>query len=124
MEYHVILILDEKRAKNYYYSYSEEGTGNLKCSELPPYQDINKARSCYWDGSAWVYDEEKYAEIIAAIEAQKKAEQEEADRIANLPSLEDVHSMAIANSEAINEIMTYIDETIEPLTKLAEMLKS
>ena len=124
MEYHVILNLDEKKSRNYYYSYSEEGSGNLKCTELPPYQDINKARSCYWDGEKWVYDEDKYKEIIEAIEARKKAEQEEQDRLANMPSLEEVNEMAIANSEAINEIMKYIDETIEPLTKLAEMLKS
>lgn len=124
MEYNVILNLDEKKSRNYYYSYSEEGSGNLKCTELPPYQDINKARSCYWDGEKWVYDEDKYKEIIEAIEARKKAEQEEQDRLANMPSLEEVNEMAIANSEAINEIMKYIDETIEPLTKLAEMLKS
>lgn len=124
MEYHVILNLDEKKSRNYYYSYSEEGSGNLKCTELPPYQDINKARSCYWDGEKWVYDEDKYKEIIEAIEARKKAEQEEQDRLANMPSLEEVNEIAIANSEAINEIMKYIDETIEPLTKLAEMLKS
>lgn len=78
--YQVIIILDEKRNKSYYQSYVESDNtnlGNITCSDLPPYQDINKARACYWDSntSSWVFDEEKYTEIMAAIEAEKAAQE-------------------------------------------------
>lgn len=78
--YNVIIVLDEKRNKSYYYSYVEKG-GNIKCADLPPYQDINRARSCYWDAdaSAWICDTDKYAEIVAA-QAAKKAAEEQAQR--------------------------------------------
>lgn len=64
--YQVIIVLDEFNSKNYYYSYVA-ADGNIECEELPPYQDIDKARACWWDAdnSAWVYDEEKYQEIIS-----------------------------------------------------------
>lgn len=76
--YQVIIILDEERSKSYYHSYVESTDttlGNISVSELPPYADINKAQACYWDANnlAWVFDEEKYASIIAKIEANKEA---------------------------------------------------
>ena len=82
MKYQVLLFLDETRNKSYYHSYFEsEDTklGNMECTDLPPYQDINKARACYWDSenSEWVFDEEKYAEIIEEIEAEREAREKE-----------------------------------------------
>ena len=85
MKYQVLLFLDETRNKSYYHSYFEsEDTklGNMECTDLPPYQDIIKARACYWDSekSEWVFDAEKYDEILE--DAQRdKAEQEEANAI-------------------------------------------
>lgn len=78
MKYQVILFLDESRNKSYYHSYVESEDvllGNIECTELPAYQDINKARACYWDTDAlqWIFDEEKYAEIVAQIEAERQA---------------------------------------------------
>lgn len=81
--YQVIIILDESREKSYYHSYVEtEDTtfGNIECTDLPPYADINKAQSCYWDAenTQWVFDEEKYQEILTEIENAKKEESEKA----------------------------------------------
>lgn len=81
MKYQVIIFLDESRNRSYYHSYvmSEDTTlGNIECSDLPPYQDINKARACYWDAdnATWVFDEEKYAEILAAIEEERVAREQ------------------------------------------------
>lgn len=76
--YHVIIVLDETRNKSYYYSYVVK-SGNIECEELPPYQDVIKARSCYWDAqsAAWVYDAEKYAELVADREASEAAAERE-----------------------------------------------
>ncbi len=52
MKYQVIIILDSSRNRSYYQGYiisDDETQGNITCEELPPYADVNKARSCYWD---------------------------------------------------------------------------
>lgn len=79
MNYQVIVVNDKIRNKNYYYSYVindqasnvgvfsvDDTTDTITVSDLPPYQDINKANSCYWDSenAVWVFDDEKYAEIL------------------------------------------------------------
>lgn len=81
MKYQVIIFLDENRNRSYYHSYieSEDTTlGNIECSDLPPYQDINKARACYWDAdnAVWVFDEEKYSELLADIEEEEAAREQ------------------------------------------------
>lgn len=81
MKYQVIVFLDEVRNKNYYHSYYESddiSLGNFTCDELPPYQDLNKAQACYWDteNENWVFDEEKYQEILTEVENAKKEESE------------------------------------------------
>lgn len=73
--YSVIIVLDETRSKSYYYSYTAED-GNVQCEELPPYQDIDKARACYLNDGAWVFDADKYAEIVAAAEAERATEEQ------------------------------------------------
>ena len=119
MKYQVIIILDEKRNKSYYHSYtvSEDVTlGNIQCEELPPYQDINKAHACYWDtkDKTWVYDAEKYAEIIAEQE-QAKSEAEEAKIIAAAtPSNAEL-------AEAILEIASNINDMIDAIAELGVM---
>lgn len=65
--YQVIIVNNEIKGKNYYYSYAEsENTalGNISVEDLPPYQDINKARACYWTDGIWVYDPEEYEDIL------------------------------------------------------------
>lgn len=58
--------MDAIRDRSYYHSYATEA-GDIECDELPLYADTNKARACYWDAdvSAWVYDADKYIEIVA-----------------------------------------------------------
>lgn len=65
--YQVIIVRNENKEKNYYYSYTEsEDTtlGNISAEDLPPYQDINKARACYWENQQWVYDPDEYEHIL------------------------------------------------------------
>lgn len=80
-KYQVIIVLDETRERSYFYSYvvSEDSTkGNIECTELPPYADIDKARACYWDDTnlVWVYDDDKYNEICEKIEAELEAQEQ------------------------------------------------
>lgn len=120
MKYQVIIFLDETRNRSYYHSYieSEDTTlGNIECSDLPPYQDINKARACYWDidKAVWIFDEEKYQEILQA-EAQAKAEQEEAEAIAaSTPS-------NLELMEAIMEIAQNQSDLAEAVAELGELV--
>lgn len=118
MKYQVILFLDEVRNKSYYHSYtvSEDiALGNIECTDLPSYQDLNKARSCYWDGSIWIFDEEKYQEILES-EAQAKEEQEEAKAI----------SEATPNNfelmEAIMEIAQNVSDLVEAVSELGKVI--
>lgn len=65
--YQVIIILDESKNRKYYYSYVESSDatiGNITTDDLPPYQDINKARACYWEDGQWIYDPEEYEHIL------------------------------------------------------------
>lgn len=125
-KYQVIIVLDETRERSYFYSYviSEDSTkGNIECTELPPYADIDKARACYWKNGAWIFDEEKYTEILAKIEAEKEAIQAEADRIASIPSNEELNLMVLTAMEGLAEVMVVIDDVVKPLTELASLLK-
>ena len=78
--YQVIITDDETRERSYFYSYGEIA-GNIETDELPPYQDINKARACYWDNNTWVYDPDKYTEICSDQQRQKE-EAEKAQALA------------------------------------------
>lgn len=124
--YQVIIVLDEVRNRNYYDGYviSDDSTlGNIQCTDLPPYQDINKAKSCYWsDEALWIFDEEKYEEILADIQAKKEAAEAEAERVALIPTNEELRDMALSNMAAINEINMYIEGVVEPLTDMAALL--
>lgn len=124
MKYQVILLLDVAKNKKYYQSYVESNDstlGNIECSDLPAYQDINKAQACYWDSDnkSWVYDDEKYNEI----RAKKDEEKEEADRIASIPSNEELKKGLDAVMDAVCELAQLYDNSIEPLSDLASLLK-
>lgn len=67
--YQVSILYDAQRKIGYYENYieSDDNTlGNITVENLPPYQDINKAQSCYYDcdTDAWIFDEQKYQEIV------------------------------------------------------------
>ena len=109
--YNVIIVLDEPRNKSYYYSYVAEN-GNIECAELPPYQDINKAQACYWDGKKWVYDADKYAEIVAIRTAEKEAAEKEEAETEATPSNADL-------AEALMEIAENISLIMDAVTELA-----
>lgn len=67
MTYQVILVLNATKNRRYYYSYAESADvvmGNITTDDLPPYQDINKARACYWEDGQWIYDPEEYDHIL------------------------------------------------------------
>lgn len=119
MKYNVIIALDESRDKSYYYSYVAEN-GNIECKELPPYADPAKARACYWDAenTTWVYDAEKYAEIVAEQEALKAAtEQErlEAEAVPDNSELADA-VMELANNDSL--IMDALSELADKIAKM------
>ena len=115
------VIVTSINGKRYYHSYVESD-GNIECDDLPPFQDINKARACYWNDEKWNFDESRYAEILAEIEAKKQAAQEEADRQAAIPNNEELNFMVIATMEGLAEIMTKIDVVVDPLAELAKLL--
>lgn len=118
--YQVILLNNPAGERNYYYSYqiSKDATkGNITVNELPPYQDINKARACYWNSEtdSWVFDEEKYQEILEA-EAQAKAEQEEAEAVAaSIPS-------NLELMEAVMEIAQNQSDLAEAIAELGKLV--
>ena len=107
--YNVLIVLDESRNKSYYYSYVAEN-GNIECAELLPYQDINKAQACYWDGKKWVYDADKYAEIVAIRTAEKEAAEKEEAEAEATPSNADLAAALMEIAENISLIMDAVTE--------------
>lgn len=116
MKYNVIIVLDETRDRSYYYSYVPEN-GNIECDELPPYQDLNKAQSCYWDGEKWIFDEEKYAEIVTAEEAEKEAAEEAEKEAAATPTNAEI-------AQALMELGEDVSAMMDAITELAEQVAS
>ena len=112
--YQVILINDEVRNKNYYYSYVEstdESLGNITVEDLPGFADITKARSCYYKNSTWVFDEDKYAELVSIAEAEReRAEEEKAKSLAALSNEEIAEALM-----ELAEMMASIDERLSVL---------
>lgn len=108
--YQVIIIFDESREKSYYHSYvnSDDVTlGNISCQELPHYQDINKAQACYWDteNENWVFDEEKYQEILTEIENAKKEESEKEALQKTIMTNEELTLAVIELSELVGGLL-------------------
>ena len=115
--YHVIVVLDEKRNKSYYYSYVDKD-GNIECEELPPYQDINKARACYWDGKKWIYDADKHEEIVAVQEAEKAAAEQAAQEAEAVPTLREIGVALMEIAENVNTNMSAITELAAIVSKM------
>jgi len=106
--YHVIIVLDEKRNKSYYYSYVDRN-GNIECEELPPYQDILKAKACYWN-KKWVYDPDKYAELVAESEAEKAAAEKAAAEAEAVPTNEELAAAVMEIGDNLSTVMDAIAE--------------
>ena len=117
MKYNVIIVLDDTRDRSYYYSYVPEN-GNIQCDELPPYADINKAQSCYWDGEKWIFDEEKYAEIVAAEEAEREAEQQAELEAAATPTNAEIAQALMELGEDVSVMMDAITELAKQVATL------
>ena len=109
MKYNVIIVLDESRNKSYYYSYVTEN-GNIECTELPPYADPNKARACYWDGEKWVFDADKYEEIMAVQAAEKAATEQAKKEAEAIPTLKEIGIALMEIADAVNTNMDAIVE--------------
>lgn len=62
------VILRQDNGREYYHNYFKEDgmLGTIECNELPPFQDIVKARSCYYDDGEWIFDDNKYSELSLA----------------------------------------------------------
>lgn len=115
--YHVIVVLDEMRNKSYYYSYVDKD-GNIECEELPPYQDINKARACYWDGKKWIHDADKHEEIVAVQEAEKAAAEQAAQEAEAVPTLREIGVALMEIAENVNTNMSAITELAAIVSKM------
>lgn len=127
MNYQVILVNDEIKNKNYYYSYqvSEDTTlGNITVTDLPPYQDINKARCCYWadNSEAWIFDEEKYNEMLLMIEAEEEAKKEAELIAASTPTVLELAEASIETAQAVSDVAEAIDVLAEMLVMVDERL--
>lgn len=107
--YNVIIVLDDSRDRSYYHSYVTEN-GNIVCAELPPYADTNKARACYWDGKKWVFDADKYAEIVAVQTAEKEAAEKAAVEAEAVPTNQE---LADAMMEIANDVSILMDAVAE-----------
>lgn len=109
--YHVIIVLDQSRNKSYYYSYVEKD-GNIECEELPPYQDILKAQSCYWDAenAEWCFDADKHAELLVAHTAEKAATEQAKKEAEAVPTLKEIGIALMEIAENVNTNMDAIAE--------------
>ena len=110
--YQVIIVADIEKKRRYYESYVESenvNLGNISCTDLPPYQDINRAHACYWndEDNTWIFDQEKYNEIIEKIEAEKAAEAEK-----------DKTTVTMTNEELTESLMELADIVSSVLEKL------
>lgn len=117
--YNVIVVLDEKRNKSYYYSYIDK-RGNIECDELPSYQDIIKARSCYWDAqnTVWVYDAEKYVELVAEQESQRAAAEQAQREAEATPTNEELTIAMMEIADNLSTVMESIAELGEKVAKV------
>ncbi|MCI5610173.1 MAG: hypothetical protein MR392_02205 [Roseburia sp.] len=118
MKYQVIILLDESRNKSYYHNYTisaDEAQGNIACDELPPFADVNKARSCYWDFEAerWVYDADKEAEIQEQIAEAKAADEKAKAEAEATPTNMDL-------ADAVMELGNNVSDMMDALTELAQ----
>ncbi len=123
--YQVIIVFDKIRERSYFYSYvisDDTSKGNIECTELPHYADVNKARACYWDSDnkLWVFDEEKYSEICEEIETIREA-QEEAEAIAEAtPTNAELAEICMELAEMVSILSDSVTELAEMVSVISE----
>ena len=75
------ILLDEQGYFTGNYAVEGKIVGGVEISELPPYEDIKKQISCKFENEKWIFDEEKYQEIL-----NQEAEEEKQAKIKELQS--------------------------------------
>ena len=66
------ILLDEKGYFTGNYAVEGKIVGGIEISELPPYEDIKRQISCKFENEKWIFDEEKYQEILNRETEEKK----------------------------------------------------
>lgn len=75
------ILLDEQGYFTGNYAIEGKIVGGVEISELPPYEDMKKQISCKLENEKWIFDEEKYQEIL-----NQEAEEEKQAKIKELQS--------------------------------------
>ena len=75
------ILLDEQGYFTGNYAIKGKIVGGVEISELPPYEDIKRQISCKFENEKWIFDEEKYQEIL-----KQEAEEEKQAKIKELQS--------------------------------------
>lgn len=75
------ILLDEQGYFTGNYAVKGKIVGGVEISELPPYEDMKKQISCKFENEKWIFDEEKYQEIL-----KQEAEEEKQAKIKELQS--------------------------------------
>lgn len=75
------ILLDEQGYFTGNYAIEGKIVGGVEISELPPYKDIRRQISCKFENEKWIFDEERYQEIL-----DKDAEEEKQAKIKELQS--------------------------------------
>ena len=70
------ILLDEQGYFTGNYAVKGKIVGGVEISELPPYEDMKKQISCKFENEKWIFDEEKYQEIL-----KQEAEEEKQAKI-------------------------------------------
>lgn len=66
------ILLDEQGYFTGNYAVEGKIVGGVEISELPPYEDMKKQISCKFENEKWIFDEEKYQEILNRETEEKK----------------------------------------------------
>lgn len=66
------ILLDEQGYFTGNYAVEGKIVGGVEISELPPYEDMKKQISCKFENEKWIFDEEKYQEILNRETKEKK----------------------------------------------------
>ena len=66
------ILLDEQGYFTGNYAIEGKIVGGVEISELPPYEDIKRQISCKFENEKWIFDEEKYQEILNRETEEKK----------------------------------------------------
>lgn len=112
MKYKVAISWDSSRSKSYYINHCILTKDNINddihfivCDSIPPYMDINANKACYIDSRRckWVFDEEKYLEIIGIYDKDKPLKDIQRDIINTMDRLDDTLISLNEGVKVLNE---------------------